>query len=164
MLSAFIYLDDYLGRPHLRKQKDYASSGPSGHLSNIVTDAQGNEYPLRGAISKEEGQFLAGLIQANEVQETIEIDCAYGVSSLFICDALAQKLQRHHTIVDPHQTTFYKGIGIHGLGMAGFNWFELIEELSEFALPSLLKQGEQFDFALIDGWHTFDHALLDFSM
>jgi hypothetical protein len=33
---------------------------------------------------------------------------------------------------------------------------------SEFALPRLLEEQEgQFDFVFIDGWHTFDHTLLD---
>ena len=38
----------------------------------------------------------------------------------------------------------------------------MIEEGSEFALPKLLAEGRKFDFALIDSWHTFDHALLEF--
>ena len=39
---------------------------------------------------------------------------------------------------------------------------ELREEGSEFALPQLLKEGAVLDFAFIDGWHTFDHVLVDF--
>jgi hypothetical protein len=48
------------------------------------------------------------------------------------------------------------------LRRAGYNFFELVERPSEFALPLLLEQGMRVDFAFIDGWHTFDHTLLDF--
>ena len=41
-------------------------------------------------------------------------------------------------------------------------FFDLIEVKSEFALPRLLEKNEgQFDLIFIDGWHTFDHTLLD---
>ena len=37
-----------------------------------------------------------------------------------------------------------------------------VELKSEFALPRILEQAEgKFDFIFIDGWHTFDHTLLD---
>lgn len=51
---------------------------------------------------------------------------------------------------------------MHNLDRAGFSFYELVEKPSELALPALLERGESFDFALIDGWHTFDHTLLDF--
>jgi predicted O-methyltransferase YrrM len=45
---------------------------------------------------------------------------------------------------------------------AGIRFFNLVEIKSEFALPRILEQGEgSFDFIFIDGWHTFDHTLLD---
>jgi hypothetical protein len=37
-----------------------------------------------------------------------------------------------------------------------------MEQPSEFALPKLLESGETFDFGFIDGYHSFDHALVDF--
>jgi hypothetical protein len=44
----------------------------------------------------------------------------------------------------------------------GLDFFTLIEEPSELALPKLLERKEIYDFGFIDGWHTFDHTLLDF--
>jgi len=38
----------------------------------------------------------------------------------------------------------------------------LIEEPDYLALPKLLSAGSKIDFSYIDGWHTFDYALLDF--
>ena len=46
---------------------------------------------------------------------------------------------------------------------AGFG--ELIEfhaEPSHSALPSLVRMQRRVDFALIDGWHTFDYVMVDF--
>lgn len=42
------------------------------------------------------------------------------------------------------------------------DYFEWIEELSEIALPRLLKEREgDYDLVFVDGWHTMDHTLLD---
>ena len=60
------------------------------------------------------------------------------------------------------QHSYWRGIGVHHLSQCGFSAFELLEQPSELALPALLAQGRTFDFAVIDGWHTFDHTLLDF--
>jgi hypothetical protein len=36
------------------------------------------------------------------------------------------------------------------------------EDLSELRLPGLLAEGQRYDFAFIDGWHTFDQVLVEF--
>ena len=33
---------------------------------------------------------------------------------------------------------------------------------SHHVLPKLAAEGRKIDFAFIDGWHTFDHTLIDF--
>ncbi len=48
------------------------------------------------------------------------------------------------------------------LKRVGIDFHELIEVPSEIALPKLLSENKTYDFAFIDGWHTFDHTLIDF--
>jgi hypothetical protein len=84
------------------------------------------------------------------------------LSSLHICKALSSRTGASHTIIDPFQTTQWDGVGVKHLEEAGIRFFNLVEAKSEFALPRILEQGEgRFDFIFIDGWHTFDHTLLD---
>lgn len=85
-----------------------------------------------------------------------------GISSLFICAALEGQEGANHAIVDFHQATYWHSLGITQLDRAGCDYFRLVEEPSECALPRLAKQGETYDFCFIDGWYTFDHTLLDF--
>jgi predicted O-methyltransferase YrrM len=42
---------------------------------------------LRSAISRDEGRFLEDLASRPHVQNTIELGCANGISSIFICSA-----------------------------------------------------------------------------
>ncbi|MER2998316.1 class I SAM-dependent methyltransferase [Pontibacter populi] len=130
------------------------------HNEKIIKDELGNDVILKDNIDREEGMLLERLISVNGLSRSIEVGCAYGISSLYICGAVT-KHHGHHTIVDPFQTTDWNNIGITQLRNAGFENFTLLEERSEIALPKLVEQGAKFDFAFIDGWHTFDHTLLD---
>jgi predicted O-methyltransferase YrrM len=130
------------------------------HKKMIVKDASGNDFKLKDSIDHEEGMLLERLVRVNKTFDSIEVGCAYGISSLYICGAVANN-RGHHIIIDPFQTTDWHGIGITQLKNAGLDNYTLIEERSEIALPKLLDQGHKFDFAFIDGWHTFDHTLLD---
>jgi len=133
------------------------------YTSGKVKDAEEKEYPaIKNSISKDEGEFIQQLIETNDIKRTIEVGCAYGLSSLFICKGLKNKDSKHHVIVDPYQSTQWKNIGVQHLQQIGFDYFQLIEEKSEIALPRLLSEGNTFDIGFIDGWHTFDHTLIDF--
>lgn len=128
--------------------------------SGKVSDAVGNVYNLEANIDIAESKFLESLIKDHRFTKSFEIGCAYGISSLSICRSFGD-YAGHHLIIDPFQYSDWKGIGMENLKKAGFDNFALIEKPSEIALPELLQSGQKFDFAFIDGWHTFDHTLLD---
>jgi hypothetical protein len=102
---------------------------------------------------------------------SLEVGCAYGVSSLFICEALRDVGARQHIIVDPYQLgsnhvgpdSGFEGIGLLNLKRAGYD--DLVTfygELSYRCLPKLEAEGTRVDFAFIDGMHTLDYVLVDF--
>ncbi|MER3432470.1 MAG: hypothetical protein C4288_03335 [Leptolyngbya sp. ERB_1_1] len=131
--------------------------------TRIVIDRTGQSHPLHSNVDQQEGEFLFNLIDSDpNIEKTLEIGCAYGLSSLHICAALSKRSAAHHWILDPFQHKQFHGIGITNLERSNFNFFKLIEEPSEFALPTIAKeQPNSFDLVFIDGWHTFDHTLLD---
>lgn len=127
-----------------------------------VVDADGKRYKLHAEITRDEGELLAALVERHGCSRTLEIGCAFGLSSLWICEALSRRPAPRHTILDPFQHTDWHGIGVHNLKRAGYDFFELLEQPSELALPAFLAANRAFQLILIDGVHTFDHALVDF--
>lgn len=129
-----------------------------------VYDRAGDGHDFHSAIDEGEGRFLSGLVERFEIEQSIEVGCAFGVSSLHICNTLSRSSKSpKHTIIDPFQNTQWKGVGLYHLEQCGFDFVNHVEEVSELALPKLLRDGGdgQFDFAFIDGWHTMDHTMLD---
>ncbi len=128
-----------------------------------VTTAAGEEVVLHSHLPELEGKVLQSWLHQYQPERLLEIGMAYGGSSLFICEATATWPISHYHIIDGFQSTEWQGIGLANLDRAGFGGhFILHEELSELCLPRLLQQGLRFDFAFVDGWHTFDHVLLEF--
>ena len=129
--------------------------------SNSVVDGSGKTVPLHSSIQKDEAEFISKLIRENGLTRAVEVGCAMGMSSLAIADSLAGEGAFHY-IIDPFQKSQWNNIGVDNLRKAGFSRFQLIEDYSEFALPALVKEGIKINFGFIDGWHTFDHTLIDF--
>ena len=131
--------------------------------TRTVQGASGIARNLHSAVDPAEGQFLRTLVSEDpSIRLTLEIGCAFGLSTLHLCLGLVGRPGARHTAIDPFQRTEWDAVGLTHVEAAGIDGFELIEERSEFALPRLVAEGEaRFDLVFIDGWHTFDHTLVD---
>lgn len=137
-----------------------------------VTAADGTTRPLHSAIPFEEGMLIQQMIlESEDVKTTLEVGCAYGASSMFICQALAHVGGTKHIIIDPFEMgsghtgpdAGYEGIGLLNVKRAGFEQLvEFYADPSYRRLPLLEAAGVKLDFAFIDGMHTFDYVLTDF--
>jgi predicted O-methyltransferase YrrM len=70
-------------------------------------------------ISQEGGEFLQEIIRRQRPQVSVEVGCAYGISSLYICEALREVNAAKHIIMDPYQHSSWQDIGIANLKRAG---------------------------------------------
>lgn len=134
-----------------------------------VWSRPGETLRVTGQVAEDEGRLLQRLIREVGARRTLEIGLRYGISALYICEALAGVRDARHEAIDPsqHRTTQYggtwHGIGVSNLGRAGYEHVvKLYEEPSHRVPPRLLAEQWEFDLVFIDGWHTFDHVLLDF--
>jgi predicted O-methyltransferase YrrM len=106
---------------------------------------------------------LAELVRDEGLTSTLETGLAYGLSALAIAGVHEERGEGRHIAIDPAASRYYESIGVENLRRAGIDErVRLIEAGSQLALPHLLDEGVELDFAFIDGMHLFDYALLDF--
>ena len=129
-----------------------------------VEDAEGNAIdPFPVATPYNVGVTLKTVIQKYDLEHTLEIGMAYGLSTLFICQAHCDRGRGAHISIDPKQSKTWKSIGINNIKKSGLEkYWRLLEMPSDRALPNLVLEGHRLDFAFIDGMHLFDYVLLDF--
>jgi predicted O-methyltransferase YrrM len=137
-------------------------------LAEILTTSKvkapdGSTVTVDHHIHADEGEALQALIRATRPRVTLEIGFAYGISTLYICEALDEVGGSRHIVIDPKQSDVWRNIGLFTVKRSGYGrLIELHQESSHRTLPILEQAGQRIDLALIDGWHTFDYVLLDF--
>ena len=81
-----------------------------------VAGKSGKIYQLQSAIDRKEGEFLFSIIKNDStIRNTLEVGCAYGLSSLYICEALRGRTGASHKIIDPFQNIHWDGVGTRNL-------------------------------------------------
>lgn len=144
--------------------------------TGMVEGPNGEQIEVHSQVSPGEGEFLQSVIRHVRPKRSIEVGLAYGLSTLYMCEALVEVGAERHVAVDPYQfavppeegrhyTSFtgWKGVGLANVKRAGYgDLVEHIAERSDVALPRLAASGTKFDFAFIDGYHTFEAAFIDF--
>jgi predicted O-methyltransferase YrrM len=126
---------------------------------------EGGSMPLQSNVLADEAEFLANVVRELKPVTTLEVGLAMGCSALAICDATVGTPSAHHIVMDPRQNArpLWGGIGLHNLARAGFGARVEFHELPSFqVLAGLALEKRRIQFAFIDGFHTFDYALVDF--
>ncbi len=133
------------------------------YTSGYVEDAQGNTYKLASSVTFEAGVLLYDFVRAVKPEKTLEIGMAYGISTLFICQAHRDNGAGYHIAIDPFEEERFKSIGLLNIERANLkDVLRFYQAPSEEVLPQFCTQNERVDFAFIDGSHRFDFALVDF--
>ena len=132
------------------------------YVTEVALDAAGTSVEIfPHSVCQLGGEALRDLAIAEEAEWTIEVGLAVGLSALFLCQAVLERNGRH-VAIDPFQEASWNGAGLRTLRDAGVEEIvEVIEEESQLALPRLLSEEREFDFAFIDGDHRFEGVFLD---
>ena len=123
--------------------------------TDTVKTPAGESLPLHSHIEANGGAFLQNVITQVKPKVSLEIGLAYGISALFICDALATLPTAHHIIIDPFQTISWHGVGLNNLRTANFGaMIDFREKFSHSALAELVEAKTVIGFAF-DNFEIF---------
>ncbi|TMA55352.1 MAG: class I SAM-dependent methyltransferase [Deltaproteobacteria bacterium] len=107
--------------------------------------------------------YLFQLVRDRRPDVTLEIGFAYGLSTLFIAEALRQNGRGRHVVIDPNEHRRFDGLGLRHLEEAGLaEIVTFLEEPAELCLPRLAEQNLRVDLAFNDSDHLFDHVVTEF--
>src|SRR5579862_9691908 len=132
--------------------------------SGRVVLPSGESVPVSSQIDPACGALLQKVVGHTRPRVVVEVGLAFGISSLYMLEALAQTGSGRLIGMDPAQfDNAWRGGGLHNIERAGYRaLYDFHEATSQQVLPHLVGRGQRIGAAFIDGWHTFDHVLLDF--
>ena len=90
------------------------------YSQKIVHDAEGQAISaFPASILRSEGKAIYDLVRQTNAKRTLEIGLAFGLSTLFICQAHLDNGratdQECHTAFDPLQSSLWKSVGLLNL-------------------------------------------------
>jgi predicted O-methyltransferase YrrM len=124
----------------------------------------GRKVNAHSGVGPGSGRVLRHAIEVARPTVGIEVGLALGLSTLHILDAMQEHGGGRLIGMDPAQddATWQNG-GLHNVQRAGFGErYEFHAATSQHLLPQLAATGLRIQFGFLDGWHTFDHTLVDF--
>lgn len=128
--------------------------------TGLTVNRDGKDLPVHSQIGREFSEAIHRVVNDRKPALSIEIGMAFGFSTLAMLSGGGEVVSIDPLQLDPGE---YDGLGVHAVERAGFaNRHRLLVAPSYVGLPQLLREGTRAQFAYIDGWHTFDYALLDF--
>jgi predicted O-methyltransferase YrrM len=116
------------------------------------------------SVSRKRGAFIAELVGSERPRATLEIRMAWGLSTLFILQALLEGSQEFqpHVVIDPFEAQTFFNAGCRALREMGVEHLVEFHALpSELVLPELARAKRRFDLAFIDGNHQFESVFSD---
>ncbi|MCX5771410.1 MAG: class I SAM-dependent methyltransferase [Candidatus Hydrogenedentes bacterium] len=132
--------------------------------TGVVEDRDGRKYDVfPSSISRADGEAIYRVVRDSGAVRTLETGMAYGLSSLFMLQAVKDNGGTQHVSMDPYQAAWWHNVGLANVERAGFAAnHRFFAAPSYNAMPELLKAGERFDAIFIDGNHRFEYSLIDF--
>jgi predicted O-methyltransferase YrrM len=163
-----LFFDAILKRDFLLAWERNNESPELDRIANSRTtiSEDGDEIPQNAQVNVRYAHFVYQLVKLLRPVHVLEIGMANGISSAFIAKArqgyAVEEQRQSHVIVDPFQSTEWKGAGRALLKRLSLEvGVEIFEDYSYSAVPLLEKRGDIFDFVFIDGNHCMDYTLAD---
>jgi predicted O-methyltransferase YrrM len=111
------------------------------------------------SVCPSEGEFMHRWVKDHGLHRTLEVGLAFGASACCIMSAH----EGRHTCIDPFQKEHYDDMGLSNIASLGYgDRVDFHGDFSHSALPRLLAEKREYDFAFIDGNHRYDGIFLDF--